>query len=144
MQRWCSVNDQGNYIEIYEAAKMTTIEIKEMLFDIPLNKPVVACGCALDNKGALETTAGLLQPKSKRSSRSREFIILLLVSSIVAWPLTWYFLDSWIETFIYRTSIGSEPFVLATLLAGFIVVATTGFRAVKAALANPIDSLRDE
>jgi putative ABC transport system permease protein len=74
----------------------------------------------------------------------REFIILLLVSSIVAWPLTWYFLDNWIETFIYRTSIGSEPFVLATLLAGFIVVATTGFRAVKAALANPIDSLRDE
>ena len=74
----------------------------------------------------------------------REFIILLLVASVVAWPLTWYFLDNWIDTFIYRTAISPEPFVVATLLAGFIVVVTTGFRAVKAALANPIDSLRDE
>ena len=74
----------------------------------------------------------------------REFIILLLIASVVAWPVTWYFLDSWVSTFIYRTSISPEPFVLATLLAGLIVVSTTGFRAVKAALANPIDSLRDE
>lgn len=74
----------------------------------------------------------------------REFVILFLVASIIAWPLTWYFISNWIERFIYRTSVGLTPFVLATLLAAFIVVATTGFRAMKAALANPVDSLRTE
>jgi putative ABC transport system permease protein len=39
---------------------------------------------------------------------------------------------------------GVTPFILATVLAAFIVIATTGFRAMKAALANPVDSLRDE
>ncbi len=73
-----------------------------------------------------------------------EFVLLLLVASIIAWPLTWYFLSNWIESFIYRTPIGTTPFVLATVLAACIVTATTGFRAMKAALANPIDSLRDE
>jgi putative ABC transport system permease protein len=74
----------------------------------------------------------------------KEFIFLLLIASAIGLPITWYFLNNWIETFVYRTTIGSGPFVLATLLAAFIVVATTGFRAMKAALANPVDSLRDE
>jgi putative ABC transport system permease protein len=74
----------------------------------------------------------------------KEFIILLLIASAIALPLTWYFLNSWIQGFIYRTTIGVGPFVLATLLAALIVVATTGFRALKAALSNPIDSLREE
>lgn len=74
----------------------------------------------------------------------REFVVLLLIASAIAWPIAWYFLQGWVEGFIYRTSIGAMPFVLATLLAGMIVVLTTGFRAMKAALANPIDSLRNE
>jgi putative ABC transport system permease protein len=74
----------------------------------------------------------------------KEFVILLLIASAIAWPVTWYALNGWVEKFIYRTPIGAAPFVLATLLAAFVVVATTGFRALKAALANPIDSLRDE
>jgi putative ABC transport system permease protein len=74
----------------------------------------------------------------------KEFVILLGVASVIAWPITWYFLNDWMKEFIYRASIGVEPFVLATAIAGFIVIATTGFRAVKAALANPVNSLRDE
>jgi putative ABC transport system permease protein len=74
----------------------------------------------------------------------REFVILLAIASAIAWPITWYALNGWIGKFIYRTEIGATPFILATLLAAFVVVATTGFRAIKAALANPIDSLRDE
>jgi putative ABC transport system permease protein len=74
----------------------------------------------------------------------KEFIILLLISSAIAWPITWYFLNGWMNEFVYRAALGVSPFVLATLLAACIVVATTGFRAMKAALANPIDSLRDE
>jgi putative ABC transport system permease protein len=74
----------------------------------------------------------------------REFVILLLIASAIAWPITYYFLNGWIEAFVYRTSIGVTPFIVATVLAAFIVVATTGFRALKAALANPVDSLREE
>lgn len=74
----------------------------------------------------------------------KEFIVLLLISSIIAWPVTWYLLNGWLEEFVYRTSIGVSPFIVATLLAACIVVLTTGFRAVKAALANPVNSLRQE
>ncbi|HYC86178.1 MAG TPA: FtsX-like permease family protein, partial [Chryseosolibacter sp.] len=74
----------------------------------------------------------------------REFIILLILASAIAWPVTWYFLKGWIEGFVYRTTIGVAPFLIATTVAAFIVILTTGFRAMKAALANPVDSLRDE
>ncbi|HYG02131.1 MAG TPA: ABC transporter permease [Chryseosolibacter sp.] len=74
----------------------------------------------------------------------REFVVLLAFASVIAWPVAWYFLNEWIQTFIYSTTIGIEPFVVATLLAGLIVVITTGFRAVKAALVNPIHSIRNE
>lgn len=74
----------------------------------------------------------------------REFIILLVIASIIAWPVTWYFLKGWIDEFVYRTSIGTGPFIIATVLAAIIVVFTTGFRAIRAALANPVESLRNE
>lgn len=74
----------------------------------------------------------------------REFFILLIIASVIAWPVTWYFLNEWIEGFIYRISISAVPFVLATALAAIILVLTTGFRALKAALANPVDALRTE
>lgn len=74
----------------------------------------------------------------------REFIVLLFIASAIAWPITWYFLNGWIDDFVYRTSIGATPFILSTLLAALIVMITTGFRAIRAALANPVDSLRNE
>jgi putative ABC transport system permease protein len=74
----------------------------------------------------------------------KEFIILIVVASVIAWPIAWYALRGWVDDFIYRTSIGVTPFILSTILAAFIVVITTGFRAMKAALANPVDSLREE
>jgi len=74
----------------------------------------------------------------------REFIILLVMASCIAWPITWYLLAEWIQKFVYKTTIGITPFVTATLLAAFIIIVTTGFRALKAAMANPIYSLRDE
>jgi putative ABC transport system permease protein len=74
----------------------------------------------------------------------KEFIMLLLIASAIGLPLTWYFLSGWIETFVYRIAIGWGPFVLAFLLAVGIVILTTGFRAIKAAIANPVDSLRNE
>ncbi|HZY81153.1 MAG TPA: ABC transporter permease [Cyclobacteriaceae bacterium] len=73
----------------------------------------------------------------------REFVILLMVASVIAWPFTWYFLNNWVQSFTYRTSIGVMPFIIATVLAAFIVILTTGFRALKAGLANPVQSLRE-
>jgi putative ABC transport system permease protein len=74
----------------------------------------------------------------------KEFVVLLLVASLIAWPVTWYFLKDWIDGFIYRTTVGVDPFIIATVLAAVIVMLTTGFRAMKAALANPIKALRVE
>lgn len=74
----------------------------------------------------------------------KEFIILLFIASAIAVPLTWYFIKGWVDGFIYRISIGAGPFIAATMLAAFIVIMTTGFRAVRAALANPVDALRNE
>lgn len=74
----------------------------------------------------------------------KEFVILLLVASFIAWPLTYYFMNDWIKEFTYRTSIKIEVFAMATILALLITMGTTGFRALRAALANPVDSLREE
>ncbi len=53
-------------------------------------------------------------------------------------------MNGWINEFVYRTSIGSFPFVVATCIAAVIVIFTTGFRAMRAAFANPTESLRIE
>ncbi|HTF17822.1 MAG TPA: FtsX-like permease family protein [Chryseolinea sp.] len=74
----------------------------------------------------------------------KEFMILLVIASTIAIPLTWYFMKGWIDGFVYRTSVGAGPFIVATAMAALIVIMTTGFRAMKAALANPVDSLRNE
>jgi putative ABC transport system permease protein len=74
----------------------------------------------------------------------REFVLLLIIASLIASPITYYFLNGWIQEFNYHTTIGATPFIVATVVGAFIVVLTTGFRALKAALANPVESLRDE
>lgn len=74
----------------------------------------------------------------------KEFIILLAIASLIAWPITFYFINNWIKEFVYRTSIGIEAFAIATVLAVVITLATTGFKAVRAGLANPLHALRDE
>ena len=74
----------------------------------------------------------------------KEFVMLLMLASLIAWPITYYFTNGWIENFAYRTNIGFDAFALATCLALLIAMGTTGFRAIKAAMANPVDSLSDE
>lgn len=74
----------------------------------------------------------------------KEFVILLLVASLISWPLTYYFMNGWIEDFVYRTNIGYEAFLIATFLALFITISTTGYRAIKAALVNPVKSMKTE
>ena len=75
---------------------------------------------------------------------SRDFILLVGISCIVASPVAFYFSHHWLEGYYYRISIGPAVFVFSGLVAMVITAATVGFQAVKAALMNPVKSLRSE
>ena len=75
---------------------------------------------------------------------SKEFIILVLVSCCIASPLAFYFLNNWLQDYDYRISIGASVFILAAVAAVIITIATISFQAIKAAIANPVKSLRTE
>jgi putative ABC transport system permease protein len=75
---------------------------------------------------------------------STEFVVLVLISSLIAIPLSWYFLHQWLIKYEYRTDISWWIFVLGALAALFITLVTVSYQAIKAALANPVRSLRTE
>jgi putative ABC transport system permease protein len=75
---------------------------------------------------------------------AKEFIILVLLAILIASPVGWYFMDRWLQDFAYRVLIGWWVFPTAGAIALLIAVLTIGFQAIKAALANPIKSLRTE
>ena len=74
----------------------------------------------------------------------REFFLLVLLANIIAWPLGWYAMQKWLEHFAYNTSVGIEVFVLTACLSITTALVTIGFQVLKAARANPVDSLRYE
>lgn len=75
---------------------------------------------------------------------SKEFTILIAVAFVISAPLGWYFMNKWLQNFTYRIPIGPGIFILA--IASSIVIAwiTVGYKAIGAALANPVKSLRSE
>jgi putative ABC transport system permease protein len=73
-----------------------------------------------------------------------EFIRLILVSNIIAWPLGWLMLHAWLMDFAYRINIQLWVFALAGAAALVVALLAIGYQAVKAAIANPIKSLRME
>ncbi|PHN06859.1 hypothetical protein CRP01_10735 [Flavilitoribacter nigricans DSM 23189 = NBRC 102662] len=75
---------------------------------------------------------------------SREFLLLVLISCVLATPLALYFLQDWLLQYDYRISISPLTFVLAGLLALIITVITISFQAIRAGTARPVDSLRSE
>jgi len=75
---------------------------------------------------------------------SRDFLKLVLIASIIAFPLAWYAMHKWLQDFAYRISISAWIFVGAGLIAILIAFITIGFQAIKAAVANPVKSLRTE
>jgi len=75
---------------------------------------------------------------------SLEFVKLLFIALIVSIPLGWWLMDNWLEDFAYRIEIDYKIFLLAGAAALFISLLTISFRSVKAALANPANSLRSE
>ncbi|MFC3199584.1 ABC transporter permease [Parapedobacter deserti] len=75
---------------------------------------------------------------------SKEFLLLVAISCILAVPIAWYYLALWLSNYDYRVSISWVVFVLAAVLALLITIVTVSFQAIKAALANPVHSLRNE
>ncbi len=75
---------------------------------------------------------------------SKEFILLVLISCAIASPIAFYFLQGWLEKYSYRITIGVGVFVGAAISAIAITLVTISFQAIKAAIANPVESLRTE
>ncbi|HET9823850.1 MAG TPA: ABC transporter permease [Chitinophagaceae bacterium] len=75
---------------------------------------------------------------------TKDFLKLVIVALVIATPLSWYFMNKWLQDFAYRISIGWGVFIAAGCLAIAIAFATIGFHAVRAAVANPVKSLRTE
>lgn len=75
---------------------------------------------------------------------SRDFLKLVLIAIIIAFPVTWFAMHKWLQAFAYRINIQWWIFILAGVMALLIAVITISFQSVKAALANPVKSLRSE
>jgi putative ABC transport system permease protein len=75
---------------------------------------------------------------------SKDFIKLILIAIVIASPVAWYMMNKWLENFNYRVSISWQVFVLTSILAVAIAVFTISFQAIKAAISNPVKSLRTE
>jgi putative ABC transport system permease protein len=74
----------------------------------------------------------------------RDYILLVGLANLMAWPVAYYLMQRWLQNFAYRTSLGLTPFVLSGLLGLTIALLTVGYHAVHAASANPVESLRYE
>ncbi|RDC65457.1 ABC transporter permease [Adhaeribacter pallidiroseus] len=75
---------------------------------------------------------------------SKDFLKLVLLANVLAWPLAWWVMQRWLQDFEYRIPIGWWMFAVAGLGALMIALVTVSFQAVKAAIANPVEALRRE
>ena len=75
---------------------------------------------------------------------SKDFLKLVGISMVIAFPVAWWGMNRWLQDFAYRTNISWWVFAIAALLAIIITIATVSVRAIKAAMANPVESLRSE
>lgn len=75
---------------------------------------------------------------------TENFVKLVLVSFLIAVPLSWYMMNRWLQDYKYRTEIGWDVFAFSGLLAVFIAVLTVSYQSLRAALTNPAQNLRSE
>jgi putative ABC transport system permease protein len=75
---------------------------------------------------------------------SNDFIILVLIAFVIACPLAWLAMHTWLQDFAYRIAIAWWVFVVAGVGSVLIALLTISFQAIKAAVANPVKSLRSE
>ena len=74
----------------------------------------------------------------------KDFLKPVLIAAIIAVPIAWYAMNKWLQDFAYHVSIPWWIFLLAGIIAVLIALVTIGYQAIKAAVANPVQSLRNE
>ena len=74
----------------------------------------------------------------------KELLVLVVVANVIAWPLAYYVINRWLEDFAYRMDIGWTIFASSGILAFVIALVAVGYQALKAATANPVDTLKYE
>jgi len=75
---------------------------------------------------------------------SKDFFKLLIIAVVIAFPLAWWAMNNWLNGFAYKINIGATVFIVAFVTILLITLITVGYQAIKAALANPVKSLRTE
>jgi len=75
---------------------------------------------------------------------SKDFMILVLISCAIAIPFAWYYMNEWLRTYQYKTSLDIGIFALVVVISISITLITVSFQAIRAAIANPVKSLRTE
>ena len=75
---------------------------------------------------------------------SKEFLALVIVAVLIAYPLVWYGMNNWLNSFAYRVNINWDIFAITAFAAVFITLLTVSFQTIKTALMNPVKSLRSE
>lgn len=75
---------------------------------------------------------------------TREIILLILLANLIAWPVAWYFMNQWLNSFAYRISMGLGGYMLAGLAALLLALLTVSSQALRAAMVNPAQTLRNE
>jgi ABC-type antimicrobial peptide transport system permease subunit len=75
---------------------------------------------------------------------SREFLILVAVAALIAFPVAWYAMNRWLQDYAYRISVNAWIFVAAAVLSVVIALFTVSFQAIRVAVSNPVKSLRSE
>ncbi len=75
---------------------------------------------------------------------SKDFLKLVVISIVIATPVAWWAMNKWLQDFAYRIDISWWVFVVAGVIALLIAIVTVSFQSIKAALANPVKSLRTE
>jgi len=75
---------------------------------------------------------------------SKEFLILIAISIVIAFPIAFYMMNGWLQNYVYRTSMGVMVFIIAAIITIAITFMTISYKAYKAAILNPASSLRSE
>ncbi len=129
-KRWSTIFGYSSFFAIFIASLgllgITTLAVGRRTKEIGIRKVLGA------------TAMGLVRLVSK------EFLLLVLIANLVAWPVAYYAASRWLENYAYRINIGWETFILAGALVLLIALITVSSQAMKAALRDPVDTLRYE
>jgi len=75
---------------------------------------------------------------------SKEIVVLVVISNLIAWPVAWYFMDQWLSTFAYHVNMDPVAYVVAGIAAVGIAIVTVSVQTIRAATGNPTNTLRHE